>query len=245
MALSRTRVAAVMVVGGMMAACQSKPKAQPAASTVAPMDQQAVAQLQRTYRASHPGSEVGVVNAALPDRHIISVTGIPLNRVHVGDVVNIMSGGGNGGTVPAVVYNKSEGYVQLRYEPQPPGQPDPAVGNLAVWAPGGAAVPPDAVAPPVDAVVPTVPPRTTAAEPIAPPPPPPPPPTVRDANPPSTMPLMDAAPATRPAIPQDAPPPPQTAPPPTTGPATLPLMPLDSPPLVVPETRPARPDLNK
>jgi len=258
----RTRAAALIVVGGLMAGCQhnrqqqqqQEQSSQPSASTLSPMDQQAAAQLQRTYRNSHPGSEVGVVNAALPDRHIISVTGIPLDRIQIGDVVNVMAGGANGGLVPAVVYSKSSGYVQLRYQPLSAGQTDPAAGNLAVWTPGGAVVPPEAIAPRGDVTVPpAAPPPTTMPE------SPSPAPLSRTRSrdlgaPAATMPLMDAQPATQPTVPQDAPPPPPpvasppstTETPATSRPTTLPLMPLDSPPLVVPDTRPAvRPDLNK
>jgi len=240
----KTLVAALIVAGGLVAGCHPKQSATPAASTstLSSADQATIAQLQRNYRASHPGTEVGVVNAAIPERHVISVTGIPLDRIRVGDVVTIMSGG-ESGAVPAVVYAKADGYVQLRYQPLPAGQAPPSSGNLAVWSPGGAAVPPDAIAPPGETRAPLAPAGETLAPARSPAPMPP----------PATMPMTDVAPATRPAVQQEAPPPSTVTPAPvrpaptapTSSPTTMPMMPLELAPLVPPATRPSTPDLNK
>jgi hypothetical protein len=192
------------------------------------MNQQSAAQLQQSYRDSHPGSEVGVVNAAIPERRIISVGGIPPERVHRGDVMTILGSRQAGASVPAIVYDTASGYIQLWYGPLPTGQLAPQVGDLAIWYPGGAAVPTEAAQPPQT---------------IAPPP-----------RPPATRPPMQEQ---VPPPPVNTPFPAQPAPPPTTMPAETNVPAATLPPsapsgeMVMPTSRSASPttrpaaDLNK
>ena len=73
----------------------------------------ALSQRVASYRAAHPGSEVGLVNAVLPERRIVSVEGLPGQRIKNGDVLTIL--GGNGKTpIEAVVYAESSGFVERR-----------------------------------------------------------------------------------------------------------------------------------
>lgn len=137
----------LIVLVTVLAGCTPR-NSQPAASTLAPMDQQSMSQVGQSYRASHPGSEVGVVNAAIPERRIISVGGIAPERVHRGDLITILESGQRGANVPAVVYDKASGYIQLWYSPLPTGQAAPKVGDIAVWTPGATAVPLEEMTPP-------------------------------------------------------------------------------------------------
>jgi len=222
--------AGAIVIGSLLFGCSgsgsgSGPKASaPAGATLSSSDQQTAAELQRTYRASHPGQQVGYVNAVDPARRIISVAGIPSDMVRPGAIMSVLTSGG--GTVQAVAYAHDYGYVQLRYEPLGPGQAAPSTGELAVWNPGGQVVIPEAI-PPVGA------PTTTAPPPAIPPtgtgtsgaitnptsePVPPPPPVVPATMPadqqtiPTTRPVTDLQPpATQPAV---LPPSTETPPPP-------------------------------
>ncbi len=239
--------AGVIVIGGLLIGCSgsgpgSGPKASaPAGATLSAADEQTAAELQRTYRASHPGQQVGYVNAVDPGRRIVSVAGIPSEMVRPGAIVSILTTGG--GTVEGVAYAHDYGYVQLRYQPLGPGQAAPATGELAVWNPGGQVVIPESL-PPAGMPPTAAPPVGTSTTGIttpgtgagitttapAEPPPPPPPAATMPAD--QTRPLTDIQPpATQPAVP----PPTNTEtppPPPPIAPATMPA------------SRPA-PDLNK
>ena len=134
-----TRVMALTVLGGLMIGCQQQRKA---ASPSMPAANDPLAQTMRakTYRSAHPGSEVGVVNAALPDRQIISIDGLPASRINIGDGVTIL--GGNGKTpIGAIVYDQRAGFTQARYETLPRDVVAPMVGDLAVWYPANAGTP--------------------------------------------------------------------------------------------------------
>jgi hypothetical protein len=139
------RVMATVTLGGLIAGCQQTPKTPPP-SSLNTSDTMALSQRAASYRAAHPGSEVGLVNAVLPERRIVSVEGLPVDRIKSGDVLTIL--GGNGKTpMEAVVYSQSSGYVQVRYEPLPAGQLDPMAGDLAVWYPARAGTPMSEVTP--------------------------------------------------------------------------------------------------
>jgi hypothetical protein len=232
----------VIVIGGLLLGCQngkngSGPKAAaPEGSSLGAGDEQTAAELQRTYRASHPGQQVGFVNAVDPGRRIISVSGIPPEMVRPGAIMSILTAGG--GTVEAVAYAHDYGYVQLRYEPLGPGQTAPATGELAIWNPSGQTVIPEGIPPvgtPPTGVAPT---GTGAAgtgtgaviNPATTEPPPPPPPVVPATMPadqarPTTYPLTDIQPpATQPAVPTIETPPPPPPVSPTTMPATRPAL---------------------
>ena len=147
------RTAGAIVIGTMVIGCQGggggggggSHVSAPAGSTLTNADEQTAAELQRSYRASHPGQQVGYVNAVDPGRRVVSVAGIPPEMVREGAILSILTNGG--GTLEAVVYARAAGYLQLRYPPLGPGQASPATGELAIWNPGGGAVIPDAVAP--------------------------------------------------------------------------------------------------
>ena len=236
--------AGAIVIGGLLIGCSgsgpgSGPKASaPAGATLSAADEQTAAELQRTYRASHPGQQVGYVNAVDPGRRIVSVAGIPSELVRPGAIVSILTTGG--GTVEAVAYAHDYGYVQLRYQPLGPGQAAPATGELAIWNPGGQVVVPESL-PPAGVPTSAPPPSTgtgttgigttgagiTTTAPAEPPPPPPPAATLPADQ---SRPLTDLQPpATQPAVP------------PPTNTETPPPPP---PPPIAPATRPA-PDLNK
>ena len=127
-----TRVMTALVLGAVAVGCQQQPKPRPSSSLDA-SDTRASQQRADSYRGAHPGSEVGVVNAVIPDRHIVSVAGLPLDRIKSGDVVTLLGAGQQ--PIQAVVYDQRAGYTQARYQPLPTGTRDPGAGDLAVWYP--------------------------------------------------------------------------------------------------------------
>jgi hypothetical protein len=237
------RTWAVFVLGAFVIGCGSGPRPSPSASAPLPANQETVAPLSQAVRAARPGSEAGVVNAAIPERGIISVGGIPPERVHPGDVITIMEEGALQANVPAVVYATNSGYIQLRYEPLAAGQRPPRVGDIAVWVPGGPAVPLEAVQPGGPGPMPQ---HAAASQPAT---------VEQTPPPPANVEQNLSPPATQPAITnQNAPPPataiPTTSPaentlPPTTRPADNAGVPAQAlPPATQPAQSPAR-DLNK
>lgn len=135
------RAAGVVLMGILIGGCQQPQAAQPPMAGE-PTGEEAAAALAQSWRATHPGTEVGVVNAVLPARRELSVAGLPPDRVQSGNVVTILLNGQGTSTVEAVVIDKNRGpsgnqYVQLTYQPLGPGQRDPRLGDLAVWFPGG------------------------------------------------------------------------------------------------------------
>src|SRR5258708_3035147 len=70
------RAAAVFLAGGVLIGCQAAhtPKATVA---VPPMSETAVADLEQSWRASHPAAMIGHVNALAPARRILSATAPP------------------------------------------------------------------------------------------------------------------------------------------------------------------------
>jgi hypothetical protein len=230
------KTAGAIVTGAILIGCQGGggPKASaPAGSNLSTANEQTAAELQRTYRASHPGSQVGYVNAVDPGRRILSVAGIPPEMVRPGAIMTVLTDGG--GTLQAVVYARAAGYVQLRYEPLGPGQSGPAAGELTVWNPGGPAIIPESIPPTTGAPTGNIGAPTTGPGTGAELQPAPPPPTV-----PTTVPMTDIQrpltdtqpPTTRPA---EIPPTTETPPPPP---------PISPPPATTPASRPAT-DLNK
>lgn len=233
------RAAGLLLFGGLIAGCQSG--SQPRASAQGePPGEQAGAALAQSWRASHPGTEVGIVNAVLPARHEAQVAGLPVNQMREGDVVSILLNGQGTSTISGRVFDKRYGYVQLDYDSPQAGQRDPRDGDLVVWFVGGAAVPPPpgepTAAPPTTQETVTAPmPETTA------------PPTTQEAAPPATqpaaapeqMPKENAAPPTgagETGAPATSPTnPPENAAPPSTQPTGAP----ETQPSGGPTTQPA------
>ena len=226
------RAAGVIVAGTCMVGCASHHETPHASAAVQPMDAGAVAGLEQSWRESHPGSLIGHVNAVLPDRHVLSVTGLPLDQIHAGDVVSILLNGTGSSVVSARVYDKSSGYAQLEYSPLEAGQPTPREGDLAVWYAAGTPGADQSIGSGAsNGAMPTTQPGATAPE-----MPPTPAPTTPTAPPPETT-----AP---PASPQPATPPPanDASAPPATAPTAPP--PGATPPPPAPDNKvPA--DLNK
>ncbi|HEY2587604.1 MAG TPA: hypothetical protein VGI81_17795 [Tepidisphaeraceae bacterium] len=189
------RVAGLILAGGLLAAAgcthqSSTPKAS-APVTPSAADEQTMAGLEQSYRQAHPDALIGHVNAVVPDRHIASIGGLPVDQIHRGDVVTILVGGQESGGVQARVFGKDSGFVQVDYGQLMGNQADPRIGDLAVRFPGGTMVPP----PPSESSAVTVTPTTqpapgvTPTETTAPPVP---------ATPPATTPAPSEAPAPAP-----------------------------------------------
>jgi len=211
------RVAGVIVTGMFIAGCAQHTRETPKASSPAqPMDEGAVATLEQSWRAAHPGSLIGHVNAVAPDRHVLSVAGLPLDQIHEGDVVTILPNGQTNNVVSARVFGKDNGFAQLDYGGLQVGQSEPRQGDLAIWYSGGLtpneeasaasgaapAIPttqPGATTPdmaPTTPPSPTPAPTTPAPAEATPPPPAPPAPTTPAADsaaPPATAPAAPAA----------------------------------------------------
>lgn len=213
------RAAGMMVAGSLLAGCAGTGRQTPKASaTLTPMDESQVNSLEQSWRAAHPGSLVGHVNAVDPSRHVLSVAGLPLDQVHAGDVISILQNGQPNSVVTARVYGKGAGFVQMDYGPLEAGQSDPRDGDLAIWfSPGltqseqaaaaagvspappmtqpGAASPETSAPPPPGPAVPA--PDTNAPPPATAPTPPPPaadtgtPPATRTSTPPPPPPAPD------------------------------------------------------
>jgi hypothetical protein len=211
------RAAGVIVAGTLLAGCAQHPKETPKASAIVPpMDESAVAGLEQSWRSAHPGSLVGHVNAVDPGRHVLSVTGLPMEQVHNGDVISILLDGQGNSVVPARVYDHRDGFVQMDYGPLQAGQGDPQQGNLAVWFSSGPTAADQAAPAGVSTPMPTTQPGAAAPEMTAPPAAPPPAAAV-----PQTTPLP-AAPSAA------APPPADASTPPATAPASTPAPPADN-----------------
>jgi hypothetical protein len=246
------RAAAVFLAGGVLIGCQH---AQTPKATVAvpPMSETAVADLEQSWRTSHPGAMIGHVNAVVPDHRILSVTGLPGDQIHQGDIVTILLNGQANGSVPGRVYDKSSGYVQMDYGPLQPGQSDPVQGDLAIWYPGGVTMPPAGDTGTTPSAT-TPPPAVVTPEPSTTPPPPTPstttpPPAPDTTAPPATTPAPTPPTTTAPGAATDTTP----APAPTT-PTPAPTAPTPPPATETPSTPPTPPpapdnkvptDLNK
>ena len=142
--MSRIRVMGALLIGaGILVGCGTSG---PKASTEMPIDPQTAAALQRSWESTHPGSKAGVVDAVLPARRYVSVSGLPLDEIQKGTVVSVLDQRQRV-VVSGVVEDKRNGRLQVNYEPVPPGERDPRIGDLAVWFPGGQAAPPESVQP--------------------------------------------------------------------------------------------------
>src|SRR6185312_5497817 len=186
------RAIGLLMVGGLAVGCGSNTHNGPpqAAAQVESASQVNSGALERSWQAANPGSRVGQINAVLPARRWIQVTDLPRGEVNRGDVVTILLDPTGSSTVGAVVRAKEYGYVQLSYPPLQAGQRDPAVGDLAVWYPGGAGVPAGALQPGRPGVTMSPPANTTATM------PPPRQPAMENPNPPAATPPATSAPPT-------------------------------------------------
>ena len=140
------RAVAVMAMGACLVGCGSSNGSGPRASAQMPTDQQTAAGLLRSWESTHPGSRAGVIDAVLPARRLISVADLPVNEVQEGTVISILDERQRA-LVSGVVVARHGNDVHIRYEALPAGERDPRVGDLAVWFPGGQAVPPESVEP--------------------------------------------------------------------------------------------------
>lgn len=203
------RAAGVIVAGCLMAGCVQQ-RETPKAAPPPPVDPSAVAGLEQSWRETHPGSMVGHVNAVDPERHVLQVADLPLDRIHEGDVISILLGGQANSVVPAKVYDKRDGYVQMDYGPLQPGQSNPREGDLAIWFSEGLTANEQAEATAaVNSPAPTT--QPSAATPEAPAtttPPPPTPPADAAASPATPPPAK--APAAAPPAENNPPPAPAT-----------------------------------
>src|SRR5207302_7060421 len=118
--------------------CQHLP---PWASTQVPPGSQTLQGVRASFQTANPNSRVGVVNAALPARHMVSVADLPLNEIQEGDVLSILNEQGRD-LVEGEVIKKTDRWVQVRYLDLPPGSRDPRPGDLVAWVPGGPRVNP-------------------------------------------------------------------------------------------------------
>lgn len=201
------RAAGMMVAGSLLTGCAGMGRQTPKASAPPPMDESQVNNLEQSWRAAHPGSLVGHVNAVDPSRHVLSVAGLPLDQVHAGDVISILQNGQSNSVVPARVFGKDNGYVQMDYGPLQAGQGDPRDGDLAIWfAPS--LTQSDQTAAGAGAAPPMTQPGAAMPETSAPPPPPP------------AVPTPDT----------NAPPPATTSPAPAAGTGTVPATQTSTPP---------------
>ena len=214
--------AGMIVAGTMLAGCAPKAADTPKASAAAqPMDEGAVANLEQSWRQAHPGSLIGHVNGVLPERHVLSVTGLPLDQIHEGDIVTILPNGQTNNVISAKVYSKENGFAQLEYRG---GATEPRQGDLAIWYAAGAndeastaagtnaAAPttqPGVTTPETPTPVPTVPtPAPTTPAPTAPPETTPTPPTTPAPTTPTTPPAPTPAPGNGTSTPTPPPTPP-------------------------------------
>jgi len=222
------RAVAVLLAGGLIVGCQTQSHTPAASVAVQPVSEESIADLEQSWRASHPGTQIGHVNAVATDSRIVSATGLPLGDIRIGDVVTILLDTQGSSTVTATVFGKNSGFVQLDYGALRPGQGDPRIGDLVVWYPGGPVAPAasDVAAPPV-------------TPPAAPMPEPAPPAAATPPATPAPAPSADAPPAaTPPATPPPAPdaPAPGAATPAPTPPST------DAPPAPAPPAPAPAPD---
>ena len=202
------RAAGVIVAGTLLAGCNQSGRQTPKASApLPPMEESQVSNLEQSWRAAHPGSLVGHVNAVDTSRHEASVAGLPLDQIHLGDVISILPNGQSNNVVSARVFGKDNGYVQMDYGPLQAGQASPRDGDLAIWFSPGLTQSEEAAA--AAGVNPTTQPGAVSPETTAPPPP---------ARPETNAP----APATAPTPP---PPAPETGTPPATQTTTPPPAP--------------------
>jgi hypothetical protein len=173
------------------------------------MDEGAVSNLEQSWRQAHPGSLIGHVNAVAPDRHILSVTGLPLDQIHEGDIVTILPNGQTNNVISAKVFGKENGFAQLEYT----GGTEPRQGDLAIWytaavndeastaAGTNAALPttqPGAIVPEMPTPAPTTPTPAPTPTPTAPPETTPPPPTTPAPTTPAPTPPAPTTPAPTP-----------------------------------------------
>lgn len=132
------RGAGLVLIAAAIGGCGPSRPPSGAATTLTAREMSDAHRREADWRSDHPGTQVGVVNAAIPQRHILSVADIPLGPVVLGDPVTIVMEGRR--TLEAHVYDKADGYLQLRYDPVAKGEPEPQAGDLAVWQPAAARV---------------------------------------------------------------------------------------------------------
>lgn len=145
--MSRIRVVGALLLGaGFLVGCNTGNVSGPRASAPIATDPQTAAGLQRSWEATHPGSRAGVVDAVLPARRLASVSNLPINEIPDGTVLSILDDRQNA-LVSGVVVAHHGSDVHIRYNALASGERDPRIGDLAVWFPGGPAVPPESVQP--------------------------------------------------------------------------------------------------
>ena len=118
---------ASIVLGAMLAGCQSMAASQAAA---------------RKIQAANPGARVGVVDQVLPDKPWVSVQGLPADQIDPGMVVTIVDQRQNtlaNGVVEGNQRARQGPRVQVKYQPPGIARRDPKRGDLVVWFPQGKA----------------------------------------------------------------------------------------------------------
>lgn len=145
--MSRIRVMGALLVGaGFLVGCNAGNSSGPKGSAQMANDQQTAAGLQRSWESTHPGSHAGVVDAVLPARRLASISNLPTNQIQEGTVISILDDRQHS-LVSGVVVARHGSDVHIRYDALSGGERDPRIGDLAVWFPGGQAMPPESVQP--------------------------------------------------------------------------------------------------
>jgi len=114
----------------LLLACQTKKAVTPPPPPPPPAPQPATPDTLSALRAAVPNALIGRVVAVLPDKRLAAVSGIPVQRVKVGQHVSFMGNEGflTGGEVVTTV----DEWVHVKWEPPPATGRAPIVGDLCM-----------------------------------------------------------------------------------------------------------------
>lgn len=83
------------------------------------------------FTAAKPYATTGVVNAVIPERHILQVQGIEPQRVALGQVITVVADNDLENPIYATVFDRQQGFLQLRYEEDRGQSRKPRLGDIA------------------------------------------------------------------------------------------------------------------
>jgi hypothetical protein len=121
----------VILATALLAGCRSYPKAAPVEVRVEAVSPENASAIRAAYAEHFPGSQVGVVAAALPTDRLVAVGGVDLAQMAEGQIVTFIDARQNPLTTGKVVRVLPDCFHVL-FDPPPGGGREPRVGDMMV-----------------------------------------------------------------------------------------------------------------
>lgn len=141
LAVLELALSGAMLLGA--AGCNARPptQSQPQSVQIRPEPPRTVEQRLAAFTAARPLATAGVINAVIPERHILQVQGIEPQSVAIGQVIEIVADIDSENPIHGTVFDRQQGFLQVHYGDDAGRSPAPRTGDIAFCYLSNAAAP--------------------------------------------------------------------------------------------------------